>query len=100
MKLIEKVKGTVEKNNMIDRRDGVVLAVSGGPDSVALLVLFVSLARELELTLTVAHLNHGLRGRESDGEEEFVRELASRYEVPFVSRRMAPKSLKRCGLSL
>jgi tRNA(Ile)-lysidine synthase len=56
-----------------------VVAVSGGPDSVALLHLLVTLRRQGKVgELTVAHLNHQLRGQESDGDEAFVRELAKR----------------------
>lgn len=56
-----------------------VVAVSGGADSVALLRALQMIYPE---TLTVAHINHQLRGSESDGDESFVRELASRLDLP------------------
>src|SRR3989304_9754000 len=100
MKLLDKVKGTLERNKMIARGDRVLLAVSGGPDSVALLALFLCLEREYELTLAVAHLNHGLRGQESDAEEEFVRKMAGKHGIVFASKRLKPGELKRPGVSL
>src|SRR5438128_702763 len=58
---------------------GMVVAVSGGPDSVALLRALVELRREE--ALTIAHLNHQLRGLESDADEEFVRQLHARLQA-------------------
>ena len=62
----------------------VVVAVSGGADSVALLDILTQLDAE-RLNLVVAHLNHGLRGAESDGDQEFVAALAASYGLPFVA---------------
>ncbi len=61
----------------------IAVAVSGGPDSVCLLHLLAGLAAKLNLALAVAHLNHNLRGKESDGDERFVAELAHRLALPF-----------------
>jgi tRNA(Ile)-lysidine synthase len=60
------------------------VAVSGGADSVALLHALVLLAPRWGLRLHVLHLNHNLRGEESDGDERFVRELAERLELPVI----------------
>jgi tRNA(Ile)-lysidine synthase len=61
--------------------DTIVVGVSGGPDSLALLYLFVSVREALDLRLHAAHLNHGIRGTESDADAEFVRETAAAWEV-------------------
>ncbi|HEY0704665.1 MAG TPA: tRNA lysidine(34) synthetase TilS [Candidatus Acidoferrales bacterium] len=61
-------------------------AVSGGADSVAMLRLLSALADELGITLLVAHLNHSLRGAESDGDAEFVRYLAQTHNLKFLQR--------------
>src|SRR5213082_3011963 len=58
--------------------DRLVAAVSGGPDSTALLVALA----ELRADLVAAHVNHHLRGGESDDDERFVRELCARFGVP------------------
>ncbi|MDO8682764.1 MAG: tRNA lysidine(34) synthetase TilS [Armatimonadota bacterium] len=57
--------------------DKVIVAVSGGPDSVALLHALHALKDRLGISLHVAHLNHGIRGKEADKEAEFVRQLAA-----------------------
>ncbi len=67
----------------------VGVAVSGGADSVALLLVLVELSKRLGIELGVVHLNHGLRGAQSDADERFVRELAERLELPFHARRAA-----------
>ncbi|KAF0126793.1 MAG: tRNA(Ile)-lysidine synthase [Elusimicrobia bacterium] len=60
-------------------RDPIVLAISGGPDSVVMLDYFARQARGRRLKLYVCHINHGLRGAESDADERFVRRLAAAY---------------------
>jgi len=60
----------------------VLVAVSGGPDSVALLHLLVRLVPQLGLTLGVAHFDHGLRGEDSRGDADFVADLARRLGLP------------------
>ncbi len=67
-----------------------LVAVSGGPDSVALLRAMVAVRRPGAGRLIVAHFNHGLRGRESDDEEHFVRKLSGRLGLPCDVRRAAP----------
>ncbi|QJD85876.1 tRNA lysidine(34) synthetase TilS [Cohnella herbarum] len=63
----------------------VVAAVSGGPDSMALLHILNAMAREEPFQVIVAHANHQFRGSESDAEAELVRGLASEYGMPFES---------------
>ncbi len=73
---------------------GVLVAVSGGVDSAVLLHGLASLPPRLGLRLTAGHVNHGLRGAESDADEEFVRGFAARVGVPFVSSRVRPRDLR------
>ncbi len=67
------------------RGQSVVCAVSGGADSMALLWGLYLLKDTLELDLSAAHFNHGLRGAESDRDEDFVRSFCSDYHIPFTS---------------
>ncbi len=60
----------------------IAVAVSGGADSVALLRAMHSAAPKLGLVMRVAHVNHGLRGQESDGDADFVRALAEAWQLP------------------
>ncbi len=71
---------------MVRRGQRVGVAVSGGADSVFLLHVLVRMRQELGVEVVVLHLNHGLRGAESDGDEEFVRALAGELGVQAVLR--------------
>ncbi len=79
--LAERLLKTIRKERWLSPGDRVAAAVSGGADSVALLFLLEELRTELGIVLSVAHVNHKLRGAESDGDERFVRELAARLAV-------------------
>ena len=66
----------------------LAVGLSGGADSVSLLLALAERSRELGLVLHAAHLHHGLRGAEADGDLEFCRELAARLEIPFHEGRV------------
>ncbi len=98
--LKKKVLRYIEGNNLFAPGDTVVVAVSGGADSVALLDILASL-REFRLKLVVAHLNHLLRGAEADEDEGFVRKLAESYGLPVEVRRIDVREIAgREGRSL
>jgi tRNA(Ile)-lysidine synthetase-like protein len=78
-KTVEKVRAFIERCSMLRGSRGVVVAVSGGPDSVALLDI---LARVSGPHLHIAHMNHKLRGRDSDEDAEFMRLLAEQFGLP------------------
>jgi tRNA(Ile)-lysidine synthase len=82
MTLQDQVKKTIEKHQMINQGDDLLVAVSGGPDSVALLHLLCDLCKELGLHLEVAHLQHGIRGAEAEEDARFVAELAEKLGLP------------------
>lgn len=86
--MLKKVKQAIERYRMLDVRDGVVVAVSGGPDSVALLDVLKHLSAEYNLRLIVAHLNHGLRPGPADEEESFVHQLSERLGLVCESKKM------------
>jgi tRNA(Ile)-lysidine synthase len=68
---------------MIRAGDRVGVAVSGGADSVALLLLLLELREKLGIVLSVVHFNHKLRGKASDADEKFVAKLAAKYKLEF-----------------
>jgi tRNA(Ile)-lysidine synthase len=70
--LLHRVVRTVRARNLFQRGQHIVVAISGGPDSVALLSILHHLRSSWELTLTAVHCNHGLRGAESEGDQKFV----------------------------
>ncbi|MGB9202529.1 MAG: tRNA lysidine(34) synthetase TilS [Terriglobales bacterium] len=77
--LAEQLLKAIRKQESIHAGDRVAVAVSGGADSVALLRLLLGLRAELGIVLSVAHVNHKLRGAESDEDERFVAELARQH---------------------
>ncbi len=77
--LAERLLKTIRKQESIRAGDRVAAAVSGGADSVALFCLLLELRTELGIVLSVAHVNHKLRGEESQGDERFVAELARQH---------------------
>lgn len=77
MSLVEIARRTIEKHTLLKQGDGVVVGVSGGPDSMALLHVLVALRPELDLSLHVAHLNHRLRP-DADADAQFVTRAADR----------------------
>jgi tRNA(Ile)-lysidine synthase len=85
---IDKVKGTARRFGLLTKGDVVLVALSGGPDSVALLHALVAIKSEFGLKLCAAHLNHKLRGEESDQDEEFAKDLASGLKARFFSKRI------------
>jgi tRNA(Ile)-lysidine synthase len=84
--LAKRVLETIRKRDLLKAGDRVAVAVSGGADSVALLLLLLELRGELGIVLSVAHVNHKLRGEESDEDERFVAELARRHDLEFLVR--------------
>jgi len=80
--IIEKVRDTIRKYALLRAGDSVLVAVSGGPDSLALLYCLRALSEELRLRLIVAHFDHRLRPG-SAGEAEFVRGIAKKMGLPF-----------------
>ncbi len=80
--ILDKVRRTIKRFGLVERGDRVLVAVSGGPDSVCLLDVLVKLSKEMGCSLGVVHFNHRLR-REAEEEERFVKELADRYDLPF-----------------
>jgi tRNA(Ile)-lysidine synthase len=96
--LLERVRRTVERHRMLAPGDTIVVAVSGGPDSVALAHLLRRLAGGYALSLHAAHLNHGLRGGEAEDEARFVARLMAAWGLPCtVEAADVPAYLKRCG---
>ena len=78
----EQVRRTVEAEGMLRRGDRVLCAVSGGADSVALLLLMQEQAQVWDITLCAAHFNHQLRGVEAQRDMDFVQALCQRKGVP------------------
>jgi len=95
------VLNTIRQSRMLTAGDRVGVAVSGGADSLALLVLLDRLRNELGITLAVVHFNHALRGAESDADTAFVEHEASTRGLQFlVAREDVAAAAARFGWNL
>lgn len=88
--MLTKIKNTIEKYNMISKGETVCCALSGGADSVALLILLSELSEDMDFSLKAVHINHLLRSEESFRDEDFCKKLCEKMNVPLtVFRRDA-----------
>ena len=92
LSLEQRVKNFIQAHNLVERKDCLLLAVSGGPDSTCLLDILVRLKDELGIRLHVAHLDHQLRGAESRADAGYVAEMAQRLGVPATIERRDVKA--------
>ena len=80
--MLNKLERFIRQHRLIGSGDRVICAVSGGADSMALLMGLYLLREKLGFSLEAAHFNHGLRGVESDEDESFVREFCQGLDIP------------------
>jgi tRNA(Ile)-lysidine synthase len=96
MTLSDRVLRTVRRHALVARGGRVAVALSGGPDSVALVYLLLELQAAGELSVAgLAHFNHQLRGAEADGDEAFCRAMAETLGLPFEAGRGDVRALAR-----
>jgi tRNA(Ile)-lysidine synthase len=82
VKPIDTVRKTISERQMLVGGDAVVVGVSGGPDSLCLLHVLRELQQELGLSLHVGHLEHGIRGEESQADAAYVESLVREWGLP------------------
>ena len=80
--MLNKLQSFIRRYRLVCPGEQVTCAVSGGADSMALLFALYLLKEKLQISLSAAHYNHGLRGEESDRDEAFVRSFCDRFEIP------------------
>lgn len=99
--LMLEIKRYIGANQLICPGDGVVVGLSGGPDSVFLLYALHTLQARLGFTLRAVHVHHGIRGAEADRDEAFSEKLCAKLAVPFQAVHVAaPEYAAQHGLSL
>ncbi len=96
-----KVLKTVKKYNMLSKGDRVLIGVSGGADSIALLEFFVSVKEKYDLDICVAHIEHGIRGEDSVNDAEFVKNYCKKLGVNFYLKTIdAPNLAKKAKMGV
>lgn len=99
--LMLEIKRYIEANQLIRPGDGVVVGLSGGPDSVFLLYALHTLQARMGFTLRAVHVHHGIRGAEADRDEAFSEKLCVKLDIPFQAVHVAaPAYAAQHGLSL
>lgn len=93
--LLKKVQDTLTTYRMLQADDRVLVAVSGGPDSVALCHVLYQLRQTYRVELLVAHVHHGLRGSEADQDASFVQDLARQLGLPAVVQEVNVRSWQK-----
>lgn len=83
--MTDKIFSFIKKYNMINKGDTVICGLSGGADSISLLVVLTEISRKTDFTVKALHVNHCLRGEESDRDENFCRELCRKMNIPFTA---------------
>jgi len=94
LEIFNRIRKTIRTYDMISSGDKVLVCVSGGPDSVFLTHFFLYLRNSFKLDLSIAHLEHGLRGRASYEDMLFVRDLARKHKISFFCKRIKLKRQK------
>ena len=90
--IVYRVRNKIIEKSLLKNGDNVVVSLSGGRDSVALLNFLISIKKDLDLKLEAFHVNYGLRGKESERDEKFVARLAKKLDIPLINVK-ANKSL-------
>jgi len=78
---IQTITDTIHEFHMLDQKDKILVAVSGGPDSVALALAMMGVRKTFDITIGIVHLNHMLRGEASNKDEAFVKTFAHKFDV-------------------
>ncbi|WP_343247822.1 tRNA lysidine(34) synthetase TilS [Diplocloster hominis] len=81
--MIHKIWKYITENDMLKANDRVIVGVSGGADSVCLLFTLMEIRREIPLTLVAVHVEHGIRGADSEEDARYVQQLCQEYDIPF-----------------
>ncbi len=99
--IIDKIKKTIDRHNLLEKGDRVVVAISGGPDSVCLLHILHRLSKEYEIQIYGAHLNHNFRGMEAQRDAQYVNRLCEELNIMcFIKSMDVGKYAKDNGYSL
>ena len=92
-KIEQKVLKFIDEKNLIRQGDKVLIGFSGGPDSVFLLYFLKKYSRKLKIFIGALHINHLLRGKEADKDEQFCKKFCKDLSIPFFSKRINVKGV-------
>ena len=97
-KILNKISKYIGDHELIGPGDTVIAGVSGGADSMCMLLLLQELSKKLDLKIIVAHVNHGIRGCDAEKDADFVKDYCERNKIPFeLSCKDIPALAKETG---
>ena len=85
--MLDRFINNIESESLFKKSDSILLALSGGSDSIALFHLLL----EADYSFSAAHVNYGLRGKEADKDEAFVRDLCKKYSINLSVKKIGPE---------
>ncbi|MFH1552568.1 MAG: tRNA lysidine(34) synthetase TilS [Candidatus Omnitrophota bacterium] len=85
---LKRVKDTVKRYDMLHKGDRVLAAVSGGADSVCLLKALLDMRKGLGIEVIAANMDHGIRGKESEADSDFVKSLSEKFKLKYVHKKV------------
>ncbi|MCR1876856.1 tRNA lysidine(34) synthetase TilS [Paraclostridium bifermentans] len=99
--IVDRVRSTINKYNLLQKGDKIVLGLSGGPDSVCLLHILKQLEEEYDISIYASHLNHQIRGIEAQKDVMYISQLCDSLGVKFFVKSInVPEYCKKNGLSI
>ncbi len=91
--MLKRIQENIFHHNLADRGAKIVIGCSGGPDSVCLLDIFSKFDKKYDFKIIIAHVNYGLRGKDSQKDEKLVRRLAKKYSLPIEIKKIPRSTL-------
>ena len=88
LSLKDRVIKYIKDNGLINYGDRILVALSGGPDSVCLINILIDISKEYNLTIGAAHVNHMLRGKDADADENYVRDFCEKLGIDYFVKRV------------
>lgn len=83
-----KVGKVIRDHKLIEEKDNIVIGVSGGADSMSLLYVLLEIQKEIEFNIHIVHVNHGVRGKDSDSDQAFVKRKARELDLPYYTKNV------------
>ena len=100
MRLEQKVRQFIQQQELLSKGEKIVVGLSGGADSVCLMLLFIALQKSEQYELFAVHINHQIRGEEALRDQRFVENFCEKYHIPLtVMEKNVPEIAKKQGIS-
>lgn len=93
--ILESTYKAIKQYHLINKNDKILIAFSGGADSLALLLILLKIQSEFNLTFHLVHINHKIRKKDSDQDEKFVKKVANQFHVPITIKSINIPALKK-----